>query len=50
MARSAPETVTVAPSNNVYTALAAAGTLALVFALAILFLRARDMGIDLLKF
>lgn len=50
MARAVPEPVTVAPSNNVYTGLAVAGTVAVVFALAILFLRARSMGIDLLKF
>ena len=37
-------TVTVAPSNNVYTALAAAAFIAQVLGLIVLFVRARDLG------
>ncbi len=37
-------TVTVAPTNNVYTALAAAAVVAQILGLVVLFLRARDIG------
>ena len=51
MARApAAEPVLVAPSNNIYTVLAAAGSLALIFALVTLFLRANALGVELLKF
>ncbi len=37
-------TVTVAPTNNVYTALAAAAVIAQILGLIVLFVRAGDMG------
>ncbi len=36
--------VTIAPSNNVYTALAAAAVIAQILGLIVLFIRARDIG------
>ena len=50
MARAVPEPVTVAPTNNIYTVLSAAGTVALVLSLLILFVKAKELGVDLLKF
>jgi hypothetical protein len=48
MARaSAPIPVTVAPSNNIYTALALAGTVGALLGLAVLFLRAGALSIRL---
>ena len=37
-------TVTVAPTNSVYTALAAAAVVAQILGLIVLFVRARDLG------
>ena len=37
-------TVTVAPTNNVYTALAAAAVIAQILGLIVLFIRAQDLG------
>ena len=37
-------TVTVAPTNNVYTALAAAAVIAQILGLIVLFIRALDLG------
>jgi hypothetical protein len=37
-------TVTVAPTNNVYTALAAAAVIAQILGLIVLFVRAGDLG------
>jgi hypothetical protein len=37
-------TVTVAPTNNVYTALAAAAVIGQILGLIVLFIRAQDMG------
>ncbi|MGB7156513.1 MAG: hypothetical protein WBD40_00520 [Tepidisphaeraceae bacterium] len=37
-------TVTVAPTNNVYTALAAAAVVAQILGLLVLFIRAKDVG------
>ena len=45
----AGEPVQVAPSNNVYTILSLIGVLSLLFAVIIMFVRARAMDIDLLK-
>ncbi len=41
---SSGNTVTVAPTNNVYTALAAAAVIAQILGLIVLFIRARDIG------
>jgi hypothetical protein len=49
MARAATgDTVTVAASNNIYTALAGVGTLAVVLALVVMFIRAGSLGLSLL--
>ena len=37
-------TVTVAPTNNVYTALAAAAVIAQILGLIVLFIRANEIG------
>ncbi len=37
-------TVTIAPTNNVFTALAAAAVIAQILGLIVLFMRARDLG------
>jgi len=37
-------TVTLAPTNNVYTALAAAAVVAQLLGLVVLFIRAKDVG------
>lgn len=51
MARAASgDTVTVAATNNIYTVLAFVGVLSLALALVVLFIRAKALGIDLLKF
>lgn len=44
---SSPNTIVVKPTNNVYTALAAAGLLAVVVALVVLFIRANELGIKI---
>ncbi len=41
---SSGNTVTVAPTNNVYTALAAAAVIAQILGLIVLFLSAGDLG------
>jgi hypothetical protein len=41
---SSGNTVEVAPTNNVYTALAAAAVIAQILGLIVLFLRAQDLG------
>lgn len=46
---SKPETVTVAPSNNIYTVLAVVGFLTALIGLAVLFLRQDSLGVQLLK-
>jgi hypothetical protein len=37
-------TVTVAPTNNIYTALAACAVIAQILGLIVLFVRAQDLG------
>jgi hypothetical protein len=37
-------TVTVAPTNNIYTALAASAVIAQILGLIVLFVRAQDLG------
>ncbi len=44
---SSPNTILVKPTNNVYTALAAAGLVAVIVALVVLFLRADALGIKI---
>jgi hypothetical protein len=44
------DTIAVPPSNNIYTVLAALGTLAVAMGLAILFVRANALGMKLLPF
>jgi len=43
----ATDTVTVAPSNNVYTVLAALATVAVAIGLTVLFIRAKQLGVQL---
>lgn len=43
------ETVAVAPSNNIYTVLAIAGTVAVAIGLIVLILKANALGIELFK-
>ena len=45
-----PVPVTVAPSNNMYTGLAAGTCVIVLLALVVLFVKAHQMGIELLKF
>ena len=47
MARTTTETITVAPSNNIYTVLAALGFLAVALGLIVMFLRANALGVEL---
>jgi len=50
MARAATgDTVTVAATNNIYTALTFAATLVVAISLVIMVIRARSLGIDLLS-
>jgi hypothetical protein len=42
--------VPVPPSNNVYTVLAALGTVVVAIGLIVLFVRANALGVELLKF
>jgi hypothetical protein len=50
MARAATgDTVTVAPTNNIYTALAAVAVLSTLMAVVVLFIRSQSLGMDLLK-
>jgi hypothetical protein len=44
------DTVTVAPTNNIYTVLSLIGVIAVAMSLVILFVRAGTLGISLLKF
>ncbi len=44
------DTVTVAASSNVYTALLALATVAVAIGLVVLIMRAQTLGIELLKF
>lgn len=43
-------TVTVAPSDNIYTVLAAVATVAVLIGLVVLLIRANTLGVELLKF
>jgi hypothetical protein len=43
----ATDTVTVAPSNNVYTVLTALATVAVAIGLMVLFIRAKQLGVVL---
>ena len=43
------DVIRVAPANNVYTALAAAGFVATLVAVVLFFLKAQDMGINLFQ-
>ncbi|HVT89598.1 MAG TPA: hypothetical protein VHD56_12150 [Tepidisphaeraceae bacterium] len=49
-AANAPQTVTVAPTSNVYTALTAAASIAVLMGLIVLFLRASALQIKILPF
>ena len=42
--------VAVAPSNNVYTVLAIIGFIAGIMGLVVLFMRAGDLGVELMPF
>jgi hypothetical protein len=44
------DTVTVAASSNIYTALVVLATIAVAIGLVVLFLRAQTLGVELLKF